>query len=256
MKKASIENRDNPYIVPALARGLRLLENICSFPEGCLPGELESTGIPPATLFRMLTTLAEANYIRRRADGRFQVTGKLGSLAFQAAGSTSLVALAENPMRKLRDKVGETVLLGIIHGDRGVILHQEISRFPVKVVLEIGHNFPLHSAAPAKAIMANMPENQQEELMKTISFSRFTEYTVRNAQALFKEFASIRKSGAAFDRGEEDLDIHCVAVPVFDTARKIRAALWISGPASRLTEEKMQSAVPYLKEAAESIFTL
>ena len=255
MKKTSIENRDNPYIVPALARGLRLLEAISASPAGVLPGELDATGIPPATLFRMLTTFTEYGYLRKTADGRFQLTGKLCQLAFQALDSSSLVSLAEKPMRRLRDQVGETVLLGIIHSGQGVILHQEISRYPVKVVLEIGHNFPLHSAAPAKAIIAHLPDGEQQELLRELSFPRFTAKTIADMEDFKKELELIRRNKAAFDRGEEDADIRCVSVRVFDRQKRVAAALWISGPASRLTEEKMLSAVPLLSEAADSIFT-
>ena len=255
MKKISEENRDNPYIVPALARGLRLLETVCASPEGCFASELESTGIPAATLFRMLTTLTEAGYIRKLPDGRFQASGKLGKLAFQAFDSTSLTALAEKPMRKLRDQVGETVLLGIIHGGHGVILHQEISRYPVKVVLDIGHDFPLHSAAPAKAVIAFLPPEKQEELIRQMVFTRFTGTTIADAETYRKELLKIRRDAAAFDFGEEDADIRCAAVPVFDRQQRAVAALWISGPASRLTEEKMQSALPLLHEAAEAVFS-
>lgn len=254
MKKVIEENRDNPYIVPALARGLRLLETMAARPEGCSMTELSSSGIPFATLFRMLTTFTEYGYIRRLSDGRYQVTGKLYQLASSALGSTSLVSLAEGPMRKLRDLCRETVLLAILHGDEGVILHQEISSYPVKVVLETGHHFPLHSAAPAKAILAFLPEHELEELTGKIDFVRFTDRTICTREDFLKELEVVRRTGAAFDRGEEDAELRCVSVPVFDTRGRVAAALWISGPCSRLTDEKMQSLIPLLKEAADSVF--
>jgi len=255
VKKVSDETRENPYIVPALARGLRLLELISASPAGVLPGELGSAGIPPATLFRMLNTLSEFGCIRKDGDGRYRITGKLCQMAFQALDSTSLVSFAERPMRKLRDQIGETVLLGIIHGGHGVILHQEISRYPVKVVLEIGHNFPLHSAAPAKAIISHLAPEDQEELISQISFTRFTAKTITDAASFREELQKVRRDSAAFDCGEEDADIRCAAVPVFDRRKRVAAALWISGPASRLTDEKMRTAVPLLQTAAAEIFS-
>ncbi len=253
MKKTSGENQENRYVVPAFARGLKLIELLAEHPEGIAMGRMDSVGLPQATLFRMLVTLVESGYAVRGKDNSYRLNGKLLTVAHRAVANTALTTLAEEPMRELRDRTGESVLLAILHGQEGVVIHQVASDRPVKVVLEIGHHFPLHSAAPAKAILAFLPEERRRELTREIRFTPFTAHTIRDADAFDRELEEVRRSGVAYDRGEELEDLRCVAAPVLDHRRNSAAAVWISGPASRLTPELMERAAGEVRKTAERI---
>jgi len=253
MKKQGEENLKNRYIVPAFARGLRLIELLAETPEGLVMAKMDALGLPQATLFRMLTTLVEAGYAVREKDNAYRLNGKLLSVAYRAVENTSLTTVADGPMRELRDLTGESVMLAVLHGNEGVVLHQAVSSQAVKVVLEIGHHFPLHSAAPAKAILAFLPEEKRDELIRGISFTPFTGNTIRNERDFRKELDEVRKNGAAYDRGEELEDLRCVAAPVLDFRRNSAAAVWISGPASRITQKKMKQFAVCVKRTANLI---
>ena len=47
---------------------------------------------------------------------------------------------------------------------------------------------------------------------------------------LLREIAEIRRTGIAFDDGEFNVEVRCVAVPVKDFTGKVVGALSISGP--------------------------
>ncbi len=252
MKKRCTENRENLYIVPALARGLKLIELLAGNPEGLVMAEMDSLELPQATLFRMLTTLTELGYAAREGN-TYRLNGKLLSVAYRAVENTSLTSAADGPMRELRDRTGESVMLAVLHGNEGVVLHQMVSNQAVKVVLEIGHHFPLHSAAPAKAMLAFLPEERLERLIREIRFTPFTKHTIRNERDFRKELEGIRKSGIAYDRGEELEDLRCAAAPVLDSRRNSTAAVWVSGPASRLSKDKLKTIVAQIKKTAEQI---
>ncbi len=57
----------------------------------------------------------------------------------------------------------------------------------------------------------------------------------------------------AFDRGEELEDLRCVAAPVRCSHDGSVSSIWITGPASRLTDEKMQDFAELVKKAASEI---
>ena len=86
-----------------------------------------------------------------------------------------MVEKAIDVMRELRDDVNETVLLGTLVGTRGVILEQVLSTHPLKVMVDPGHNFALHTAAPAKAMLAYMILLGRNQL--TNAFIRKTQVT-------------------------------------------------------------------------------
>ena len=253
MKRKKQENPGGRYLVPAFVRGLKLMELLAEHPEGLLMAEMDPLGLPQASLFRMLTTLCETGYANRDKSGVYRLSGKLLSVAYRAVENNSLISCAEKPMRELRDQTGESVMLAVLHGGEGVVIHQEISGQAVKVILEIGHRFPLHSAAPAKAILAFLPEQQADERIGEIRYTPFTPKTIRNEQEFRNELEKVRKEGPAYDRGEELEDLRCVAAPIRDRRNGTVSAVWITGPASRLTETKMKRFAVLVRQTARNI---
>ena len=72
------------YRVPALERGLKILEVLSEHPEGLLMGEMKQLQMPAASLYRMLITLTELNYVVRDENDRYRLGRKLLSLVYKA----------------------------------------------------------------------------------------------------------------------------------------------------------------------------
>ncbi len=56
----------------------------------------------------------------------------------------------------------------------------------------------------------------------------------------------IQEKGYAVDNEEWDLNMRCVAVPVFDFTEFPSHAISVSGPSTRLTDERVNQIVPDL----------
>ena len=246
-------NADNNYTVPAFERGLKLIELLGSAPDGLTIPEMDGLGIPAASLFRLLSTLQKNGYAVREKGNIYRLTGKMLKSVQSGFENSRLIPCAIPPMRELRDITGETAMLAVLHGNEGVVLHQEPSKLPVKVILDTGHHFPLHSAAPAKAMLAFLPEAELSSLLSVMTFTRFTSTTITTPEGFRRELEQIREVNVAFDRGEDLCDLRCVGSAVINRDKYPCAAVWISGPASRLTDEKMKLFAPAVKAAAESI---
>ena len=109
----------------------------------------------------------------------------------------------------------------------------------VKVLVQIGHRFPLHTAAPGKALLAVLPESERGDLVRSLEYTRFNRRTIVGPAAMHAELARVRELGYAVDRGEELEDIRCVAAAVLDHRGYPLAAIWIGGPASRLADSAL-----------------
>lgn len=229
------------YRVPILDKSLDLLEAMVGHPDGLTLTELTDTlKIAKNSAFRIASTLTLRGYVDRdEASKRYSVSQKLLALSHNAIGGRRLIELAGPVLQALRDETKETALLGTLSGGGGVVLDQIASSHPVKVVVEIGHPFPLHTAAPAKAILAFLPPSKQKRFIDEIEFKTYTKATIKTAARYRRELADVAETGVAYDRGEESLTYACVAAPVFDHKGSPVAALWISGPSDRVTPEKM-----------------
>jgi len=242
------------HIVPALFRGLGLLEKIAEHPEGASFSLLaQESGLPAASVYRMVETLEKCGYVKHSVDRRYRISRKLLKLGSLSYGEHSLVERAMPFLRKARDLSGETVLLGVLNGQEGIVLACVDSPQAVKVSIQVGHHFPLHTAAPAKAILAMLPEDERSAVLKNIVYTRFTSATIQTEKAFRRELAAVKKCGLAFDRGEELDDLRCIAAPVLNEENYPVAAIWCSGPASRFNTAKEKSIAKIIQQTAKEI---
>ena len=245
------------YIIPNLWRAIDVLEYLSKNPEGITISELaDALSIPTNSVFRILRTLSTRGYVLQTKK-RYEISSKLFALGAHAIAEETLFEKIIPVMRDLRDKLKETVIFGKISGDRGVILEQIPGLFPVKVVVEVGYNFPLHCAAPAKAILAFLPEEEKNALVDLCTFEYFTENTITTRADFIGELDKVKESGFAYDMEEADADVRCISAPIMNIKGYPIAALWLTGPVSRLTVEKCSEYAQVLKtackEASQSI---
>lgn len=246
---------DRRYQIPSLQRALRMLEwmTLQERPVG-VTETAAALRLPKNSVFRIATTLANEGYLNRdELSKTYHASPKLLLLGYRAVSGEGLAEKSLDAMRTLRDATGETVLIGMLSENSGVVLEQVLSTQAVKVHVEIGHRFPLHTAAPAKAMLAFLPMERCQQLIATINFTRFTDTTITTARAYSAELATVQRQGFALDRGEEMSDLACVAAPIFDRRGEVRSSIWITGPASRLSQRKCRQMASHVVAAAEEI---
>jgi DNA-binding IclR family transcriptional regulator len=68
-----------------------------------------------------------------------------------------------------------------------------------------------------------------------------------------REIAEVRRAGIAFDDGEFDSELRCVALPVRDFSGEVTGAIGISGPVWRLSIEALQKRARIVRAAADRL---
>jgi DNA-binding IclR family transcriptional regulator len=253
--KPNPSNATRRYHIPSLDRAMRVLEWLARHPAGAGVSEVTAAlELPKNSVFRILTTLHELGYLLRdEPAARYRLSGKLLALGYSGTGAVGVLDASQDVMASLRDELGETVLLGQLIGREGVVIDQVLASHPVKVSVEIGHRFPLHTAAPAKAILAFLPDDRREQILRDIRCVRHTERTITRKAALREALAEVRQRGWATDLGEEVESIHCLAAPIFNHAALPVAAVWVTGPAVRFSQNRFASVADSLCHAAATI---
>jgi DNA-binding IclR family transcriptional regulator len=243
------------YKVPILDRTLDLLELLSKHPEGMtLTAMTESLKMPKNSVFRIATTLTLRGYAERDEGSKaYRASRKLLSLGHAVVGGERLIQAAAPILTALRDATGETALLGTLAGNHGVVLDQVPSSHPVKVVVEIGHAFPLHTAAPAKAMLAHWSLDEQKAFVQQIKFTKHTRHTITSVTAYLTELKKVQSQGYALDRGEESETFACVAAPVFDHRGHPVASIWIGGPSDRVTPGALDKLGLKVKQFADQL---
>ena len=223
------------YHVPNLARALQVLESLAAQPHQGISQLASGLGIPRNSVFRIVATLADHGYlIHEPASQSYHLSRKLLALGHRVVEHEGLLSRSLDVLADLREATRETALIAVLLDEGGVVLEQCISPRAVKVSVQVGHRFPLHTAAPAKAMLAWLPEPLRDRLLADCDFRPFTPATRTTRQALLADLAGARATGYACDVGEELAEVHCVAAPVLDHRQHPVASIWVTAPAARL----------------------
>jgi DNA-binding IclR family transcriptional regulator len=222
------------YNVPNLVRAFQLLEFMAQEPQSWSITELsDRLGFPKNSVFRICRSLHEMGYLTQTGKSYF-LSPKLLALGYAALGEQNLVEKALDIMRDLRDEVNETTLFGTLFGNEGVTLEQVVSNHSIKFVIDVGHRFSLHTAAPGKAILAFLPEKERDHIVDQLDFKKYTSRTITSRKSFVALLQEVRKKGWAVDNCERLDGINCVAAPVFNFRKLPVAAVWVTGPDFRI----------------------
>jgi DNA-binding IclR family transcriptional regulator len=241
--------------VPALERGLAMMETLAHRPEGLTLSELTAAlDLSPASAHRITGTLEDSGYLRRdEVSRRYTLTRKLLLLGQPRGESRNLVAAAADAMRAILQTTGETTQLCCLAEDQCVILDQLASLHPFKYIVDLGSLAPLHCTAPGKAILAFLPDAEQDAVLSRLKLEKHTDKTMTSKRDLATEIERIRSQGYALDKGEHFDGIYCVAAPILDQHGHAIGAVTIAGPSSRFPAAAMTERGQFIRTQAHRI---
>jgi IclR family acetate operon transcriptional repressor len=213
-----------------------------------------ATGIPKSSVQRALRTLHTAGWIRPASGPvtRWLVTTKALYVGRHAAGEFSLRDVAVPVMEDLRRRIDETVHLAVPEGDRVVLIERLESSKPVRIVLALGTNLPIHASAHGKAVLAAGSDEMLERMLAG-GLPRYTDTTITDPDALLAELSEIRERGYSTNGGEWRSDVSAIAAAILDHAGQPVASISVNIPTSRMTDEGRSAYGALVREAAAAV---
>jgi DNA-binding IclR family transcriptional regulator len=190
---------------------------------------------------------------RNPSNKAFCLTNKMTSISHSTLAEKSLVESAWESMQELRDECLETILFGTIVGHEGIVLEQAAGRHNFKFTVDIGTRFSLHTAAPGKAMLAHMSHTDVNNILKKTEFTKLTEKTILSAEEYKEQLKKVRVQGFGVDCDEERDGMRCLGSAVFNEKKQPVAAIWLTGPSSRLPQRDFNKLGKLTQKAAEKI---
>jgi IclR family KDG regulon transcriptional repressor len=233
---------NNRAAVQSVLRAIEILEALKDDDSLRLTDLQQQLSLSKGTIHRLLSTLAARGYVTQNSKER---TYRLGLGIFQLASAALdghlLREAVRDYMERLRDLSGETVHLGVMDRGEVVYIDRAESSAPVRVIYAIGQREPLHSTAIGKALLAFRPEEEIRSILATRGLPGFTRNTITDIDVMTQHLELVRRRGYAIDNEEHSVGIRCIAFPVRDWIGDVVAAVSISGPAFRLTLERIET---------------
>lgn len=208
----------------------------------------EEANLPHSTAFRLLSTLVELRFVEYDAESRrYQLGLKLLELGHLVSQRLDLPSRAMPFLKELAEESGETAHLSIRDGDYGVFIAKVDGEHSVRMHTPLGRRVPLHAGASMKTLLAHLSD---QEITAYIDMRQKAGTLIVERSRLLEQIDFIRENGYCATISEQTPGAAGVGAPVRNHAGEVVAALTISGPESRFSEEKVQKFAALVIKAA------
>ncbi len=239
----------------SLSRALNVLEIVTKENEPLGITEIsKKANLHKSTVYRILDTLHYRGYISQKQENeKYTASLKLFELGSLVNNGLDLRSTARPYLEKIKNLTEETVHLGVM--DEGEVVYIEKAESPQAITIRsmVGKRVYAHSTSLGKAILAFSSNDLVDSIIKSKGLPKKTSNTITNEKDFKMELKAIRKQGYAINDEENEEYIRCLAGPIFNHKGEISAAISISGPAIRITLDKVEEFSSLIKQYSKKI---
>ena len=240
-------NFSDRSVVQSLDRALSLLDLVSFSDHELSLGEIAArSGLAKSTAHRLLRTLELRGFVARNPVNGTYRPGLKNFRGFQGG------PLVHRALADLAERSGEAANLGALAGAMVLYVDRADSPQALRWQLGVGERVPAHCSGLGKAILAHIRRDAVERLLPP-RLEALTGNTITDRGAFLEQLAAVRRRGYALDDEEFMEGVRCVAVPIIGPGGDAVAAVSISGPAFRFTDDVIRSGVASLREATTAI---
>src|SRR5882762_4814686 len=241
--------------IQSLGRAFAILEEVARHREGIALADLSKrVGLHNSTAFHLVKTMVSLGYIRQEKDSkRYRVGRPLFALAASSLDEIEMVNVATPILEDLARETGESSHFAVRMGDAVVVIARTSGPGAFQLTDRVGVVRPAHCTALGKIILASLRPDQLKRFLDRVELKPSTKKSITDQSVLLREIAEIRRSAIAFDDGEFNAEVRCVAVPVYNFTGDVIGALGISGPIWRMSDQVLQSRAKTVQAAAHRL---
>jgi DNA-binding IclR family transcriptional regulator len=242
----------SPYRVQVLDRALAALEVLANSSAECSLAEICSTlKLHKSTAHRLMMVLEQHRLVEKNVDtGRYRLGLKLYEFGSKAFGAIDLRRHARPYLDRLQREISETVFFCMLDDGQVFYIEKIESQQSVRTGCTVGSRAPAYCTAVGKAMLAELPDAEVNEIIRRWGLKAITPNTITTPSALKAELRAIRVRGYAIDNEEKEPGLRCLSAPVRNDTGKLLAALSVSGPAFRVTKERVPEIGKAVMQAA------
>lgn len=195
-----------------------------------------------STVHRQLSTLFEKEYVVKD-NGIYRLSLRYLDMAEHVRGEIENYDVITKEVESLAEETGEVAQFATEEHGRVVYLHKAKGKNGVETSSNIGTREYLHSTSLGKSMLAQMSDDQINEILDRHGMPPKTEKTVTDFEELAEKLETIRERGYALDNEENVNGLRCVAAPVIDED-VILGAVSVSGPSRRVKGDHFREELP------------
>ncbi|WDL97751.1 IclR family transcriptional regulator [Alicyclobacillus sp. ALC3] len=207
--------------------------------------------ISPITAYRYVKVLNDAGILRFH-DGQVSLSAKILRFVHLFMEQDKLTEIAKGPVSQLSMDLNETVALCQFEAPDVVCTYRMESSSPLRTSFSIGQRMSIYAGAFSRAIIAFLPAQERNSVIRQTKISSYTEHTIANLEVYLERLSQIRQDGYDTSNQEVDPGIYAMAVPIF-VSNRVVGCLGIAIPSARYTESRGPELLAKLQQASAHI---
>jgi DNA-binding IclR family transcriptional regulator len=240
--------------VQSIRKGFRLIEILAQEDEMSVTDLSNIIVLNKATTFRLLYTLKTLGYIDQNpVNEKYRLNLKMFQVGSNVVSRIDEIREARPIIERLGEETGETVYLAVRNDEYVVYLDKIDSKHIIRMFCNIGDRAPTWCTGVGKALLAWLPEREINQLFKGKKLIKYTPNTITQLKDLQAELKKTVARGYAVDNQERWSGLFCVAVPLWNKSKHVVAAISISWPEMRHSEECMARYRDLILDAGKEI---
>ena len=239
MPKTADSKTDNAsYVVPALKKGLQILELFSPSAKVLTINDFaEALGVSTSAIYRTVVTLTEMNYLKKLERNSYELGAKVLSNGFCYMASREIVQIAAPYLLNLRDETSSACHLAIRDSIDAIYLYRAPSPQRLAVNVQIGTRLPCHATAIGRALLTGLDDNTLAELYAGIALDAISPLGPSSLPHLRQIIHEDRQRGFSINRSDFST---AIATPIKNFAGQVVAAINVSAPDNLMGDESVR----------------
>ncbi|MDG5777194.1 IclR family transcriptional regulator [Haloarculaceae archaeon H-GB2-1] len=201
----------------------------------------DSVDAPKSTLYYHLNTLASRGYVVQEGD-EYDVGLTFLTHGARAKRRKRAYETIDQPLQDLAERTSAEADFAVEENGRLVVLSQSVGSGPNTGFLEGSHLYMTNTSA-GKAILAEMVDDQIDQILDTWGLPQETPHSTTDREALFAELRTVREQGYAVNDEELMEGLRSVSAVVHDHDGSVLGAISVSGPTYRFTMDRIDGEI-------------
>lgn len=251
---AKENNVPTGYKAPAVHKAFQLLRTVAQSQNSLGIVELsQHLGYSKSTTHGLVHALLREGVLTQGPGGRKLFLGPtIAELLFSNWHQEKVNELAQPVLNDIRDRINETVILGVRIRNRVLIVTTAEASESLKISVLVGSTIPLLGGAVGKVFLSEEAPDHVLQLIQKYGLRRYTPQSITDTTQYQAELDHVHAQGYAVDVEEYLQGIRAVAVALHNR-RGLPAALWVVGISANMDADKMKKIAEIVKEKAEKL---
>jgi DNA-binding IclR family transcriptional regulator len=215
------------HTIPVLQKSIAVLKLIAEGRGNMTTKALEQTlGVPHSTMYRILQTFAQSDWVRQVESGQFELSFGLLPLLQPLVRHELLIDIVREPLLALGRNTGLTTKLSVRQGDFAITLFRTESPRTTSIHVKTGAAFHLALGSSGAVLLGALNSAARQRIIDNAPDEC---WQFQSRADVARRIADLAKTGACADSGSYRPMVFAISAPLYDRSGATVAAITAIG---------------------------